>query len=144
MSEVNYDDPFDPSGDKEFEDIGEPSGKGGNYARFDNAGEFYAGVVVELDLYDGQTTFDGDPCGFIKLQDEVTDEVTTLTLDKKKLLWLAEKAVNEGIAHSTGVHLKLEVGVRLKVVYIGLKKLPGGGAFKNFKFLLAPPPKKQA
>ena len=65
----------------EWEDVVSPRG---TFVRWDNPGDDIIGTIIEFNLEDGATTYDGDPCGFVTLQDR-DGELWTVTLDKGSL-----------------------------------------------------------
>ena len=56
----------------------------GNFVKFGAIGDGVTGTVVNYDATSGATTFDGDPCGHIVVQDD-TGTWHTVSLDKGAL-----------------------------------------------------------
>lgn len=56
----------------------------GTYVKFSDPGDGITGRVVEYSPDSGATTFDGDDCGYITIQDD-DGEFWTVTLDKPQL-----------------------------------------------------------
>ena len=57
----------------------------GGFAKFTDPGDTYTGYVIEYNANEGGTTYDGDECGVLVLEDRETGEAVTITLDKKAL-----------------------------------------------------------
>ena len=56
----------------------------GAFAKFLEPGDVYVGTVRNYDPDNGATTFDGDPCGYVDLEDD-DGELWRITLDKGAL-----------------------------------------------------------
>ena len=65
----------------EWEDV---SVAAGTFVKFSDPGDGITGRVVEYDAEKGGTTFDGDECGYVTIQDD-DNEFWTVTLDKPQL-----------------------------------------------------------
>ena len=105
----------------EWEPIDAPSG---NFAKFNEAGDFVAGYVVTYDPTKGGRTFDGEECGVLVLK--TTDgEHTIVTLDKPRLATV--------VASGQPVE-----GKPLKITFVGMKDTKSGGRqYKDFEIVEA-------
>ena len=100
----------------EWETIDLPTG---NFAKFNEPGDFVAGYVVTYDPIKGGRKFDGEECGVLVL--ETTDgEHTVVTLDKPRLATV--------VAGGQPVE-----GKPLKVTFVGMRDTKSGQAqYKDF------------
>lgn len=102
----------------DWEDVSVPSG---TFVKWDEPGDSVTGWVVHYDPTAGGTTFDGDVCGVLVLDDIETREMRTVTLDKG--------ALKDAVAAASPV-----AGLLLRVTFDRMvPKKSGSGEYKGFK-----------
>ena len=90
------------------------------FAVFENPGDFVEGVVVAYDPVAGATTYDGDPCGHVILEDEQTRVTSIVTLDKK--------ALGDKLAVARPVP-----GMRMRIQFAEWRESKNGQNYKVFR-----------
>lgn len=111
----------------------------GAFAKFSEPGDVYTGTVRNYHPTEGATTFDGDECGFVDIEDE-DGELYRITLDKGAL-----RDPIQAAARQRG--LDFINGTLMSVEYTGDRESKKTGRqYKYFtvKVAVDPTPKKAA
>lgn len=102
----------------------------GAFAKFTEPGDSYTGVVRNYDPTAGATTFDGDECGFVEIEDD-DGEVWRITLDKGALRDpIASAARQRGMDFINSTKMMVE--------YTTNKESKNGRSYKFFTVKIAP------